>query len=1072
MQNPLSSLKNSFVNRPTYQRVLGYLGATYVGYAITLGLILPHSIVAFAPEKLGELLGRPVRLAEVRINPFTFDVTLSDFAIQEQDGSPFAGLEHLQFQLHFWQSLLQGAAVIDTIQLQGPYAHMSRRTQDNKVQFNFDDILLSLTANAAAEPASPATENTEPLRLVLGKVSIDNGRLRYDDHITEASLDYPDINIHISNIDTAHSMALQAKANEAANIAPLDHASTGQTAPATGLKAPALFNHYAIQLTDAHQANINLAGQFQLFPLKVAGDIEIAQLALAPIWQFIDEQFAVNLSQGQISAKANYQLALADNEPLQLHINRGQVNLEQLAFHHAEHPLINLPQLTIDGLATDLQQQTLTIEQIHSDGLVLHAKVNDQGLDLASLFTPKAAIQAQSAVPPETNTEAQSTAKADDPSVNNQHQALAQKDDPATAQASWSVQLGGLNIENYDINISEQLVTATSQPWRIYPLNFSTTQINSDLATPIDYNIFLGVNGNGSLSSQGKIDVPAAAIAATVQLEKLALAQFQPYLAPYINIQLKNGFLSTTGQLTANAKGHAIYQGNVELDELTVLDNVQKTPLLKWQKMKINQLDFNQQLNRLNIDHLAFHQPYAKVVIAKDRSTNISNLIVERSSPTGASNAPKAAVNANNSTAVAAQPTAKSPAAPADFSLAINKISVNQGSAYFADNSLTPNFASGIEQLEGTISQLSSAANTTASVDIKGKIDKYAPVTLKGDINPLLDMPYLDLDLVFKNVELTSVNPYSGTYAGYYIDKGQLSLALNYKLEQNQLKGSNHLVIDQLKLGKRSHSDLATSLPVSLAVALLQDRNGVIDLGVEVSGDLDSPSFSLGNIIMTALTNVITKAVTAPFSFISHLIGSDETLDNIDFAAGSASLDNQGQANLDKIAKGLTERPMLQLNLEGAVDAAHDSQAIAEQLMQTQLAKLANIPVNELPDDLSPSQFPTQGPLADALVNFYQQQFSADPKAIRATIAMEANNAELTAEDITTRWHIALYNQLVNAQNVPQSKLGDLAQERAKTVKAYLVDTQGIAPERIFLLESRVTLSQDAAQVNLSINTP
>ncbi|MGL4898526.1 MAG: DUF748 domain-containing protein, partial [Shewanella sp.] len=526
------------------------------------------------------------------------------------------------------------------------------------------------------------------------------------------------------------------------------------------------------------------------------------------------------------------------------------------------------------------------------------------------------------------------------------------------------------------------------------------------------------------------------------------------------------------GQLTANAKGHAIYQGNVELDELTVLDNVQKTPLLKWQKMKINQLDFNQQLNRLNIDHLAFHQPYAKVVIAKDRSTNISNLIVERSAPTRASNAPKAAVNANNSTAVAAQPTAKSPAAPADFSLAINKISVNQGSAYFADNSLTPNFASGIEQLEGTISQLSSAANTTASVDIKGKIDKYAPVTLKGDINPLLDMPYLDLDLVFKNVELTSVNPYSGTYAGYYIDKGQLSLALNYKLEQNQLKGSNHLVIDQLKLGKRSHSDLATSLPVSLAVALLQDRNGVIDLGVEVSGDLDSPSFSLGNIIMTALTNVITKAVTAPFSFISHLIGSDETLDNIDFAAGSASLDSQGQANLDKIAKGLTERPMLQLNLEGAVDAAHDSQAIAEQLMQTQLAKLANIPVNELPDDLSPSQFPTQGPLADALINFYQQQFSADPKAIRATIAMEANNAELTAEDITTRWHIALYNQLVNAQNVPQSKLGDLAQERAKTVKAYLVDTQGIAPERIFLLESRVTLSQDAAQVNLSINTP
>ena len=129
-------------------------------------------------------------------------------------------------------------------------------------------------------------------------------------------------------------------------------------------------------------------------------------------------------------------------------------------------------------------------------------------------------------------------------------------------------------------------------------------------------------------------------------------------------------------------------------------------------------------------------------------------------------------------------------------------------------------------------------------MDLKGKIDKYAPVTLQGEINPLLQKPYLDLDLVFKSVELTTVNPYSGTYAGHYIDKGQLSLALNYQLQDNQLIGKNHLVIDQLQLGKPSESDLATSLPISLAIAILQDRNGVIDLGLEVSGDVDNPDFS------------------------------------------------------------------------------------------------------------------------------------------------------------------------------------------------------------------------------------
>ncbi|MGL5391562.1 MAG: hypothetical protein ACRDA8_09375, partial [Shewanella sp.] len=320
MQNPLLSLKNAFLNRPKYQRVLGYLGATYVGYSISLGLIVPHSLVAFAPEKLSELLGRPVSLGEVRINPFTFDVNIADFAIQEPDGRPFVGLEHLQFKLEFWQSLIEGAAVIDTIQLQGPYAHISRSTQDGKAQFNFDDIVRTLSSETTEEPEAPATAATKPLRLVLGKLSLDKGRFHYDDQITAASMDYPDINIHLSNIDTAATLALltgnvhgnnvagnassnatgnassNATGNAADNVTAnassaqsqalpevssektaLPEVSPENTTQTARAEHPAPFNHYAIELTDAHQANINLTGQFQLFPLKVAGDLQIAQ---------------------------------------------------------------------------------------------------------------------------------------------------------------------------------------------------------------------------------------------------------------------------------------------------------------------------------------------------------------------------------------------------------------------------------------------------------------------------------------------------------------------------------------------------------------------------------------------------------------------------------------------------------------------------------------------------------------------------------------------------------------------------------------------------------------------------
>lgn len=989
--------------------------------------------------------------------------------------------------------------------------------------------------SSASTETTPA-ETSAPVRVLLSQFVLDAGQFNFDDKITHAQVNYPNINLKLSQLDTEYLMsALSASVAPAtkANKTEANPTPNAQSASDTGSQVmPIQHNHYAIQLSDDHAGEISLQGQFQLFPLKVAGDVHIAKLKLTPLWRFIDDQFKPALTDGEISAKTQYQVDLAENGELQITSNNGQFIVEKLNFNDQERSVVKLPIFALDGISMDLKQQQVHINKLHSDGLTVNAILNQGGLDLASLFMPKSAnsIDAKSietkpadakpleaknvesvqvtqveekpqiaetatnasdttdkpteselATASENNKTEQNTEAAANITADATHEATAEvaseadpqqtiKQAPVTASTdTWFVQLDALNIENYDLNLSEQKLTATPQQWRVYPLNFSTKTITSTLAEPIDYALQLSINDKGTLSSQGHVDVTGEAIDADIQLDKLALIQFQPYLAPYVNIQLKSGLLSSAGKLTANAMGKAIYGGSVELDDLAIHDKLRNAPLVKWQKMNINQLDFDQQKNQIKIDHLAFSQPYAKVVIAKDRSTNISDLIVE--APIAASVTNSATTNsAPPAKQTATEPQMASKSATPELSLDIQKISFSQGSAYFADNSLTPNFASGIELLEGNITHLSSTPGTKASVDIKGKIDKYAPVTLKGDINPLLDMPYLDLDLVFKSVELTSVNPYSGTYAGYYIDKGQLSLSLNYKLDQNKLKGNNHLVIDQLKLGKPSNSDLATSLPITLAIALLQDRNGVIDLGMEVSGDLDSPSFSVGSIIMTAITNVITKAVTAPFTFLAGLIGSDESLDKISFSAGQFSLSEDEQKSLDKLASALLDRPMLKLSVEGEVDAINDSQAIAERIMKRKLAKLANIEFSALPNDLSPSQFPTQGTLADALVKLYEQEVKADPVQIKDTVIAEAKDAQLSDDEITTRWHIALYNLSVKAQNVNDGMLGNLAQERAKAVKAYLVDMKEIAPERIFLLESRVSLTQNVAQVSLTID--
>ncbi|MGI2011994.1 DUF748 domain-containing protein [Shewanella oncorhynchi] len=1129
MLTQLSQFRHSFFALPRYLRVIIYLTAVYLSYVCTLGLILPYAITTLAPEKLSTLLGRPVTLGDIRINPFNFKVEIDQLAIKEKDDKPFAGIAQVQFEIHFWRSVFNRAAVIENIHIQAPYAHIIRVEKKGKAGFNFDDILQTLNGHSSTSTETVPTEASSPIRVLLSQFVLDAGQFNFDDKITHAQVNYPNINLKLSSLDTEYLMAASsASITPAIKVNKVDNTTPNAQSTSDSPIVPIKHNHYAIQLSDDHTGEISLQGQFQLFPLKVAGDIQVAKLKLTPLWRFIDDQFNPVLTDGELSIKTQYQVDLAENGELQVISNNGQFIVEKLNLNDKDRSVVKLPMFALDGISANLKQQKVHINKLHSDGLTMSAILNPNGLDLVGLFMPKSLSASTTTTQPvakpidakpadaqslervqvaqeeekrqiaetatgpsdsankateselaatnesdKTEQKTEATANVTTDATKETAAEVASEADPllpikqapkTPSKDTWLVQLDALNIENYDLNLSEQKLTATPQQWRVYPLNFSTKVITSTLTAPIEYELQLSLNDQGTLSSQGQVDVTGETIDANIQLDKLALTQFQPYLAPYVNIQLKSGLLSSAGKLTADAKGKAIYGGSVELDDLAIHDKLRNAPLVKWQKMNINQLDFDQQKNQIKIDHLAFNQPYAKVVIAKDRTTNISDLIVE--APAANSKTTK------NTTTASAKQTELQTASKTtpELSLDIQKISFSQGSAYFADNSLTPNFASGIELLEGNITHLSSTPGTKASVDIKGKIDKYAPVTLKGDINPLLDMPYLDLDLVFKSVELTSVNPYSGTYAGYYIDKGQLSLSLNYQLDKNKLKGSNHLVIDQLKLGKPSDSDLATSLPITLAIALLQDRNGVIDLGMEVSGDLDSPSFSVGSIIMTAITNVITKAVTAPFTFLAGLIGSDETLDKISFAAGKFSLSEDEQKSLDKLASALLDRPMLKLSVEGEVDAINDSQAIAERIMKRKLAKLANIEFSALPDDLSPSQFPTQGPLADALVKLYEQEVKADPTQIRDTVIAEAKDAQLSDDEITTRWHIALYNLSVKAQNVNDGMLGNLAQERAKAVKAYLVDVKEIAPERIFLLESRVSLTQNAAQVSLTID--
>jgi hypothetical protein len=288
-----------------------------------------------------------------------------------------------------------------------------------------------------------------------------------------------------------------------------------------------------------------------------------------------------------------------------------------------------------------------------------------------------------------------------------------------------------------------------------------------------------------------------------------------------------------------------------------------------------------------------------------------------------------------------ASPSAQS-SAPA-MPMTIGTVRVIDGSVNYADFWIQPNFAVGIQALNGTIDGLSSDPKSRAKVKLEGKVDRYAPVSITGELNLMAATVYTDIKMSFKGLELTTMTPYSGHFAGYKIDKGKLSVDLSYKVDQRKLDAEQHFVIDQLQLGEAVESPEAVHLPLKLAVALLKDRNGVIDLPLPITGSLDDPQFKLGPIIWHAIVNLLEKAVTAPFAAIGRLFGGHgEELKFVDFAPGSAVLDASSKQKLDALTKALQEHDQLKLDVPIVYSQELDGPVLAKQKLDQKLIARAN----------------------------------------------------------------------------------------------------------------------------------
>ena len=572
------------------------------------------------------------------------------------------------------------------------------------------------------------------------------------------------------------------------------------------------------------------------------------------------------------------------------------------------------------------------------------------------------------------------------------------------------------------------------------------------------------INKKGSLKVDGSLQAVPLQTALKIETQAIPLMPLEPYFGQRLNIALSRGLLSNKGEANVQIdKGGAVkatYKGSVTLGDFLAVDKINSADFLKWKSLYIGGIDFRLDPMTVNVGEIALSDFYSRLILSQAGRLNVQDIVKkpnEAAAPI-TENVPPAEV-AQAATEPAARPAdpataAASPAAPkAPLPIRIAKITLQNGTINFSDFFVKPNYTVNITKLGGRVTGLSSAADTVADLELRGSYANSAPVLIAGKLNPLAAKSYLDIKTEITGIDLVGFSPYSGKYAGYAIEKGKLSMNLAYKLENNQLSADNKLFIDQFTFGEKVDSPDATKLPVNLAISLLKNNRGEIDINLPISGSIDDPQFSVGGLIVRVIVNLFVKAVTSPFALLGSMFGDGEELSNVEFAPGRASLDEAARKKLTTLSKALGERAALKLEITGRVDPEADREGIKraaiERAMKTEKMKdgiqrsgegdsLENI-------EIAPEEYQTYLSRAYKAAKF--------PKP-RNVVGMQK---DLPVEEM----------EKLMLANLPATDedMRALAQRRAEAVQSWLVEQGKVPVERIFLLPAK-TVPDDKGKGN------
>ncbi len=976
---------------------------------------LPSLIRSQATAWVKTNLDKQIALGEIRFNPLSFTLDVSDMAIPGDDG-PMVALGHLHVRFALL-SVVESAWRFREVRLDKPFVRAVLRP-DHSLN------LLELEPRTHSEGPTPAVR--------IDDFTVDSGRIVYADQ------SQPDAPEAILAPITFTLKDFHTKSDEG--------------------------GAFTLEAQSQRGEHFDWKGDLSIAPVASHGAVTVAGLQSATLQRFFGAQLPVVLTGGEIGFHVDYDFAY-DKAGMRVTLTMPDLHLANFAVEgrpslfdggvkfdslNASIGVIafrggsggvsrltgTMPRVAVEGLRIlppdaapdqgiavktaaltdsrfDYGSRRIDLGGLTLDGADLYVRRDrDKTISLMRMLPQKPAM-------PVAKPTAQPIAAATS----------------SAPPAPWKIGLRSFALNGATVRLEDRAVTPDTHI-AIAPLTIAAS--GSDLTQPVSLHVDATVNGRGHFSGDGTVTPMESAGDVKFRLTALQLRDLRGYMPPMPGLDLRSGGADASGDVHFEGGDLAKlrFKGDAAIERFDLQEMTTNSPLFAWRSFSLRGIDYAKK--RVTVGSARLVAPVGQVAVLADRRFNFTALM--------APPAPKTAVPIQRKA-----PTSKAPAVPS-LLFTVRRLDIQRGTMGFADYSIDPNFQAKIEALEGRISNITDRPGQAAAIDLTGQvIDRFSPVSIKGRMDLLGYDRLTDMQLSFRNIDLPVFNPYSGRYAGYAIAKGKLTTELSYKIDHRALKADQHVVIDQLEWGQATDSKDRVPLPIRLATALLKDKDGVIDLNLPVTGSLDDPSFSVWPIVWKIVGNIIEKAVAAPFQLIGALFAGADKAQFIDFQPGSAALPQGSAEALGALAKAMADRPVLKLDIPAGPATPQDAVNMADAridaaLMERETKRGQKADVSSLDAD----------ELHDRLEDLYSTKLGKDPEfpkyspddLKKAPGAKPDMNEDDRRTLLESRW---MRDQLRAAFKPGNTELTALGSQRATAVRDALLTDGSIDPARVFL---------------------